>query len=408
MQRNKIISLGLTITCLTAVGFGARAFRMAPKQSVAECTVADPATEKIGWTKICLDKEFRSEGVAVADVNRDGKMDIMAGNYWYEAPNWTPHEIEPGQKFDGEHGYSNCFLSWAADVNGDGWPDQIVVGFPGDKCVWRENPQGKPGPWKEHIIWRSACNESPAYGELLGKKKPVLVFPYDEKFMAWYEPTADTNQEFTAHTVGLEKQPGVARFSHGMGIGDINGDGRPDIITPQGYYEAPADPRSGPWKFVPANLGSDCAQMYVYDVNGDGIPDVISSSSHNIGIWWYEQKKGPNGPEFIKHVIDDSFSQTHSMVMADINHDGTMDIVTGKRFWAHGPTGDIRPGDPAMIYWYELHRNKGKVSWTRHTVDNDSGVGTQFTVADMNRDGKLDIITSNKKGVYLFLQTKKK
>jgi hypothetical protein len=361
-----------------------------------------PAT--ITWKKIVLDKEFRSEGVAVADVNRDGKPDVLAGNLWYEAPSWTPHEIAPPQKFDPAAGYSNCFLSWAADMNGDRWPDQIVVGFPGDKSYWRENPKGQAGPWVEHPIWRSACNESPAYADLLGNRKPVLVFPYDEKFMAWYEPDADRTKPFIAHTVGLEKQPGVDRFSHGLGVGDVNGDGRTDILTTAGYYEAPQDRRSVPWKFVSAIFGDPCAQMYTYDVNGDRLPDVVSSSAHNIGVWWYEQKSGPNGPKFIKHVIDDSFSQSHSLVMADINKDGVMDFVTGKRFWAHGPNGDVNPNHPAVIYWFELKRKGGQVEWVRHEIDNDSGVGTQFQVVDINKDGLLDVVTSNKKGVHVFLQ----
>ncbi|MEP6756377.1 MAG: VCBS repeat-containing protein, partial [Chthonomonadales bacterium] len=108
--------------------------------------------DEITWKKIVLDTEFRAEGVCVADVNKDGKMDVLAGNVWYEAPNWTPHEIRPIEKFDGAHGYSKCFLSWAMDVNGDGWADQVIVGFPGEPAVWRENPKGKPGPWAEHII----------------------------------------------------------------------------------------------------------------------------------------------------------------------------------------------------------------------------------------------------------------
>src|SRR5947208_6882860 len=189
-----------------------------------------------------------------------------------------------------------------------------------------------------------------------------------------------------------------------MGIGDVNGDGRPDVITPKGYFEAPADPAAGSWKWVPANLGPDCAQMYVYDVNGDGIPDVISSSSHHIGVWWYEQKRGSNGPEFTQHVIDNSFSQSHSMCFADINGDHLPDIITGKRFWAHGPNGDVNPGAPAVVVWFEQKRGKTGTEWIKHQIDDDSGIGTQFTTADVNKDGLLDVVTSNKKGVYVFLQ----
>lgn len=360
--------------------------------------------QTISFRKIVLDTKFRSEGVAVADVNRDGQKDVLAGNLWYRAPQWTPQETAPAQEFNGATGYSNSFLNFSTDVNGDGWPDQIVVGFPGEKALWRENPKGRPGPWKEHAIWRSACNESPALADLLGNRRPVLVFPYDEKYMAWYEPDSDRTKEFVCHTVGEAGAPGVARFAHGMGIGDVTGDGRPDILCKDGYYEAPKDPRSGPWKFVRADLGPDCAQMGVTDVNGDGLPDVISSSAHNIGVWWHEQKRGPNGPEFVHHTIDASFSQSHALAMADMNGDGQMDIVTGKRFWAHGPQGDVQPNDPCLLVWYELRRKNRTVTWIRHEIDRDSGVGTQFTVTDVDGDRLLDVVTSNKKGVYVFLQ----
>jgi hypothetical protein len=372
----------------------------------AETTAKDAASPSVTFRKIVVDKAFRSEGIAVADVNRDGRPDLIAGNLWYAAPDWTPREIAPVQTFDPATGYSNSFLNFAQDVNKDGWTDQILISMPGEKAVWRENPKGQPGHWREHPLWRNACNESPAFADLLGPRKPALVFAYDEKFMAWFEPNLDLTKEFRCHTVSAAGGPGTGRFTHGLGVGDINGDGRADILCTEGYYEAPQDRRSVPWKFVPAKLGEPCAQMYVYDVNGDGLPDVISSSAHGVGVWWHEQRRGPNGPEFITHTIDASFSQSHALQMADINGDGQPDLVTGKRFWAHGPNGDIAPNAPAVLVWFSWERKNRSVLWTRHLIDNDSGVGTQFVVADINKDGLPDIAVANKKGVFCFLQAR--
>ena len=360
--------------------------------------------DKITWKKTVLDTEFRSEGVAVADVNRDGKLDIMAGSFWYEAPNWTPHELRPVEKFDAAKGYSTSFLQYSMDVNRDGWADLIVIGFPGAKATWYENPKGKAGHWAEREVFRSACNETPAFEDVNGDGKPELVFPYDESVMAWYEPDADPTKPFIAHPISEPNAPGVKRFSHGMGVGDVNGDGRADILVKEGYWVAPQDRKSGPWKFVPANFGADCANIRVYDVNGDGLNDVITSSAHNIGVWWHEQVKTETGTTFRQHTIDDTFSQSHALILADINGDGVKDIITGKRWWAHGPTGDVQPNEPAVLYWYELKRESSGPRFIRHTIDTDSGVGTQFQVIDMNRNGLLDVVVSNKKGVFLFEQ----
>lgn len=236
-----------------------------------------------------------------------------------------------------------------------------------------------------------------------------MVFSFDDAQMAWYESGKDPNAEFIAHTISDKfpkdkaKDAGVFRYSHGLGVGDINGDGRPDVLIRGGYWEAPADPRATNWKFIPKNFGEDCAQMHVYDVDGDGLNDVLSSSAHRIGVWWHQQQKDGS---FVTHTIDQSFSQSHALELADINGDGVKDLVTGKRFWAHGPNGDINPNDPAMLVWFELQRKGKQVNWVKHEIDNDSGVGTQFAIADLNGDKRPDIITSNKKGVYVFIQQK--
>jgi len=376
---------------------------------------------KIHWKKTVIDKAFRAEGVAVADVNRDGKLDILAGEVWYEAPDWKIHYIrKPGDYGDGANGYSHCFAAWADDVNGDGYPDLIVVDFPGAPCHWYENPRGQDAYWKEHTICDSACNETPQYADLFGTGKRVLIVgsqppgKENEGEMCYYRPGKDPTQPWEKHSISGPSQPGhvvpgTFRFSHGLGVGDINGDGRLDVICTGGWWEQPAKDTGKPWTFHPADLGNENADMIAYDVNGDGKPDVIASCAHHYGIWWWEQKQGKgNDPAFVRHdLFPHLFSESHALHCVDLNGDGKKDLVTGKRWWAHGPHGDIDPNDPAVLYWFEAKRGRdGMTTFVRHKIDSDSGVGTQFAVTDVNGDGLLDIVVANKKGVFLFEQVR--
>ena len=365
------------------------------------CVVwAAPAgAQEVRFTKTVVDTTFRSEGVATGDINHDGKTDILAGDVWYEAPAWKIHEIRKVGTYKAAGGYSDCFANFAQDVNGDGWIDSIVIGFPGRECFWYENPKNAAGHWKRRTASRSACNETPIFVDLLGDGTRRAVFGTDGK-MTWYSVGRDPEGLWDAHAVSGAKAPGTERFSHGLGCGDVNGDGRNDIIVPQGWWEAPQDRKAGPWAFHKVPLGPNCADMHAYDVDGDGDSDIITSSAHGYGIWWFEQT--PSG--FKQHEIFKAFSQAHALHLVDMNGDGLKDLVTGKRYFAHNGK-DPGGKEPAVLYWFELRRpGKGKVEFVPHKIDDDSGVGTQFEVVDFNGDGRPDIVTSNKKGVHVFLQ----
>jgi len=397
-------------------------FRIAA--AVAALAAASASAQTITFKKTVIDKAFRSEGSAVADVNKDGKLDILVGDFWYEAPDWKAHEIrKPGNFGDGSKGYSQSFMCGADDFNGDGWADLLVVGFPGAPCHWYENPQNKPGHWKQHEVWHSACNETPMYVDLFGDGKKVLLMAFqppkqnNQGQMAWFEPGADPNATWTMHAVSEPSAPGkeipsTQRFSHGLGSGDVNGDGRNDVIVPQGWWEQPAEGRkaTAPWVFHKVGLGAGCADMFAIDIDGDGKNDVVSSSAHGRGIWWH--KHNADGSFKAGNILLDTFTQTHAMHHLDINGDGKKDLITGKRWWAHGPNGDKDGKDPkepntaAVLYWIEIQAGNPP-KFVPHQIDDDSGIGTQFVVQDFNGDNLLDIVVSNKKGVFLLIQERK-
>jgi FG-GAP-like repeat len=362
------------------------------------------------FKKHVLDPAFRSEGVCVADFNKDGKNDISVGYLWYEAPDWKMHSMVEKIPEYKPQGYSNVFCAFAEDVNADGWVDVLAVDFPGTPTWWYENPKETGKPWPKHTVTPVTNNESPQYIDVDGDGKKDLICAVNpdkknsdgpEKQLAFVSHPGDASKEWTIHAVSEKNIPGGNKYTHGLGVGDMNKDGRNDLLNPQGWWEAPADKSSTPWKFHPADFGQG-AQFQIYDYDGDGDNDVLTTSPHAYGIWWHEQL--PDG-KFAKHEIDKSFSQTHATVQVDLNGDNLPDLITGKRWWAHAK-GDPGGDEPAVFFWYELQRKNGRPEWVPHQFDHNSGVGTQFEVIDVNGDKLLDIVTSSKKGVHYFEQTK--
>jgi FG-GAP-like repeat/FG-GAP repeat len=405
--------------CLLSVFLGV--LLLCPALLSSEKHPAQPVKQPptITWKKINIERVFRSEGVGVGDFNKDGKLDIVIGDVWYEAPDWKKHVIREERTFDLLK-YSECFGCFVDDFNGDGWPDVVVVPFPGLPIYWYENPKGQAGPWKAHLLCHSCCNESPQFADLFGKGKKVLIFAVQPKGkdnqgqMVWLTPGKDPTQPWEMHAISEPSAPGkeipcTQRFSHGLGVGDMNGDGRPDVICTAGWWEQPKEDKGQSWLFHPAKLGGPCADMHAYDLDGDGKMDVISSSAHNFGIWCQQQRVTKDGKAtFVEQTLfKDLLSQTHALECHDLNGDGLKDFVTGRRWWAHGPKGDAGADGPGVLYWFEAKKaSDGLTTFSPHLIDDDSGVGTQFCVVDLNGDGLLDIVVANKKGVHAFLQVR--
>ncbi len=389
-----------------------------------------PAADAVKWRTVQLTPHFWAEAAAVADVNRDGQQDILSGPFWYEGPDFKKtHAIYPTERFfvtgsgvkipgfEGALGtnnaYSETFVTAARDFNADGWPDYLEVGFPGKETLWWENPAASGGPWKRHVVINDTSNESPAFLDLTGDGRPELLCMSGGRIgYATFDP-AHPNNEWTWHAITPESKERYQRFTHGLGSGDINADGRADILEMNGWWEQPAAwDGTTPWVFHQAAFGPGGAQMYGHDVNGDGLTDVITSlEAHGYGLAWFEQTAAG---AWTRHLLTDTptekgetgvaFTQPHAIELVDINGDGLKDIVTGKRFWAHGPTGDAEPDAKPVVYGFELKREAGKATFTPRLIDDNSGVGTQVTVADLNRDGKPDVVTANKRGAFVFYQ----
>ena len=332
-----------------------------------------------------------SETCAFADINGDGKLDIVSGEYWYEAPRWTPHRF---RDINYVPGYIDNFADLPLDVNGDRNVDIIsAYGFAG-KLVWMENPGKTGAAWKEHLIDHGYFIEFAFLVDLTNSGKSDAILPQyggDNAPTAWYE---HVNGGFVKHVVRSKC------YGHGIGAGDVNGDGRTDIITPEGWFEAPPDPRTGEWKWHPDFKLGATGFIYTLDINGDGRPDLVTTMAHDYGIFWMEQ--AADG-KWIKHMIDDTYSQAHALTLVDLNGDGQKDLLTGKRYMAH----DHDPGarEPLGIYWYEYRKDeRGNIVWVKHVIDYSTrtGAGMHIPVADLYGTGGLDFAVAGKNGLFLF------
>jgi FG-GAP-like repeat len=393
--------------------------------------LALPAFAAPSWERITLTDEFWSEGAAFGDFNQDGQQDLVYGPHWYAGPDfktrteYAPAEasfkvkqadgsekVIPGFKglLGNDNQYANNFFAYTRDFNRDGWMDIFIIGFPGKETSWFENPKGATGRWKQHIIFNGADGESPVLADLTGDGQPELVCIYKGDYgWADYDPK-DPAKPWTWHKISDGRKLHV--YTHGQGIGDVNGDGKADLLEKDGWYEQPASLAGDPlWKHHPFSFTSHGgAQMYAVDINGDGRNDVVTSLfAHGYGLAWFEQKADGS---FEKHVVMDkdpalfphglAISQLHAIDAVDMNGDGVLDFVTGKRWWAHGPKGDADPNGTPLLTWWETKRNgDGTGTLVPHVIDDGSGVGVMVLAQDINGDKVPDIAVGNKRGAFV-------
>lgn len=363
-----------------------------------------------------LSSQFLCEGAAFGDLDGDGDADVAAGPWWYEGPEFTQrHALYPEKQFHRLH-YSDNFFAWIRDLDGDGKNDIFCVGFPGEDAFWLQNPGTKDGAWQRHVVFHGVDNESPEFVDVTGDGKPELVCQNEDR-LGWLQADwSDAKKPWTFHAA-LGKGAG-GKFTHGLGAGDVDGDGRCDLLTARGWYAQPKNLDGDPeWAFHPVafTTGHGGAQMLVTDVDGDGDADVVTSfSAHGFGLSWFEQQRDGT---FVAHEVlpatpaPHNVSELHALCLCDLDGDGLLDVVTGKRWWSHGPSkdgGTDGANDPAMLLGLLLRRDGKSARYEVTVLDDDSGVGTQVAAGDVDGDGDADVVVANKKGTFVLRRQKAK
>jgi hypothetical protein len=388
--------------------------------------VARPEETSRRFRMQVLNEFYYSWGPDVADINKDAVPDIVAGPYYYLGPDYNvAREIYMAATLNAGTQYFNG-VQFAYDFTGDGWPDVINSLFTQPTLLY-VNPKGESRRWDVYTVTDRITSELALLKDIDGDGRLDYIFKdADNQFVYANPDPANPTGTWVKHAIS-ERGPWA---NHGMGVGDVNKDGRQDFLNAYGWWEAPAKGTAGTWTYHPQAFGRwtrsspGGAEMAVYDVNGDGLNDVVTTlQAHGWGLSWFEQKKGADGAAtFTEHpVMGDfstknaggvTFSQLHGSAVADIDGDGIQDFITGKRFWSHLDTYlDPDPHGAPVLYVYRTVRNPkapGGAEFVPELIHNRSGIGSNAAVVDLNKDGAVDIITSTRRGTFVFWNQWKK
>lgn len=348
------------------------------------------------FEKIVLNSDSTYSAAGVSDIDRDGDLDILCGGWWYEAPEWERHFVREVPEIRGRFdGYSHLPL----DVNADGDLDFINVNYRSEAIYWVERPDSLDDPWKPHTIAIPGAMENGMLADVDGDGI-VDILPNGAKFAAWWRGSKDKKGRYS-----FEKHDLIQRLiGHGLGFGDINGDGRNDIVGVSGWAEAPEDRIGGEWKwhrdFELEKRAS--IPVLVVDVDRDGDNDLVWSSAHDYGVFWMEQEVEGGDRKWTRHTIDETWSQGHTPLWVDLDGNGVSEFVCGKRYLAHEGK-DAGAYDPLVIYSYEYQKDTR--NWKLRTVSegNSVGWGLSPVAADINGDGDTDLICPGRSGLHLLI-----
>lgn len=345
-----------------------------------------------------IDPQNPNSSCAVLDVDADGHLDVVCGRYWYRAPDWSRHHVRDVEVIRGrQDDYANLVL----DVNGDGHSDIVSANYRSQSIYWIRHPDpsaGTDADWERTVVATPGPMETARLADV-DQDGQQDILPNGTKSAAWWSLQPGPEPEWQRHPLPEELA------GHGIGIGDINGDGRADVVGHRGWAEAPEDRRRGRWIFHPLeNLLQDASiPILVVDADGDGDNDLVWGRAHQAGLYWLEQVAGNDaGGEWKQHVIDTATGQNHSLLWADLDGNGQAELITGSRFLGHDGK-DLGEYNPLQIRSFEFDPEQG--TWRPRILSWNDRVspGLDPKVADLDGDGDLDLVCADQNGCYLLV-----
>jgi len=390
--------------------------------------VIDPRSR---WQRTTLTREFMAESCTFADMNGDGRDELVAGDSWWDldrspclpttfrtiADAWLPpwgggeHRVDPHAHLRETSRlppqYKAATYDWPIRHPGGGPDSLLSVGMHRDPVRWFEHRPAR-GPWAGCEVTAGGIYESAVYTELDTSGTRGLVTVSDRPRIAWYEPGCDPYTAWTEHLVGEH-----GGSWHGLGVGALE-DERPHILTPTGIYTPGCDIRR-PWHWSPLRqidenghttetLGDVCL-IHTHQIGASGPASLFGASPHARGLWrWDLLEVTASGRLYQRYCLDRSTSQLHALAVLPAMPAEPVDawVITGKRWQAHGPDHDIDPRGTPRLFRVGVHTDPRRRAVVE-LIDDQSGVGLNFAARRL-ADGRMQIATANKLGVHLFTE----
>jgi hypothetical protein len=345
---------------------------------------ASASAQEVAFRRVDVDRAFHGDGKALGDIDGAGLLDILVGGQklvWYRAPGWARTILAEGIDFGTD--------IQVGDVDSDGDLDVIAPdSLDRENVLWFENPRPRGDPttaWRKHVIGTFAGVGSPhphdlAVGDIDGNGK-LDVVTRRGRTTVWLQtdPSSWTKVDLANAVPGRE----------GTALGDLDNDGDLDVVLNGYWMEAPAAKADGAaWvkHTIDAEWPAD-ASVAVADLDQDGRRDVILARSEGAGgrLAWYRAVNAKAGP-WTGHPIGAPVDYVHTLETGDIDNDGNLDVIfaemaqsTQKRvgFFRNGGAGVTR-------------------KWTLQVIATTGAHNA--AVGDIGADGDLDIVGANWQG----------